>query len=90
MRDFHGIIFAYKAAPELGELTRLRTAASLPFCGRYRLIDFSLSAMRNAGKLNDCAGILIGDFADCDAEDDCHSDSREQTEFDFFHFFTSV
>jgi len=49
MRDFHGIIFAYKAAPELGELTRLRTAASLPFCGRYRLIDFALSSMMNAG-----------------------------------------
>ena len=49
MRDFHGIIFAYKAAPELGELTRLRTAASLPFCGRYRLIDFALSSMANAG-----------------------------------------
>lgn len=48
-RDFHGIIFAYKSAPELGELTRLRTAASLPFCGRYRLIDFALSSMSNAG-----------------------------------------
>lgn len=32
-------------------------------------IDGMLTAMRNAGKLNDCAGILIGDFADCDAED---------------------
>lgn len=49
MRDFHGLIFAYNANPELRELVSVRTAASLPFCGRYRLIDFALSAMRNAG-----------------------------------------
>ena len=52
MRDFHGIIFAYGAANELGELVRSRTAASLPVCGRYRLIDFALSALRNAGVLD--------------------------------------
>ena len=49
MADFHGIIFAYSAAPEMGELVRTRTSASLPFCGRYRLIDFALSSMANAG-----------------------------------------
>lgn len=49
MRDYHGIIFAYSASPELRELVSMRTAASLPFCGRYRLIDFALSSMRNAG-----------------------------------------
>ena len=49
MSDFHGIIFAYKAYPELRELVNNRTAASLPVCGRYRLIDFALSSMRNAG-----------------------------------------
>lgn len=49
MSDFHGIIFAYGSTPELGELTRSRTAASLPFCGRYRLIDFALSGFMNAG-----------------------------------------
>ena len=42
MLDFHGIIFAYRAAPALGELVTRRTAASLPFCGRYRLINFPL------------------------------------------------
>ena len=42
MRDFHGLIFAYNANPELRELVSLRTAASLPFCGRYRLIDLAL------------------------------------------------
>ena len=43
MSDFHGIIFAYGSVNELGELVKTRTAASLPFCGRYRLIDFALS-----------------------------------------------
>lgn len=57
MRDFHGIIFAYNAAPELRELVGIRTAASLPFCGRYRLIDFSLSSLRNAGILD--VGVIM-------------------------------
>ena len=49
MNDFHGLIFAYFTNPNLRELVNVRTAASLPFCGRYRLIDFSLSSLRNAG-----------------------------------------
>lgn len=48
MYGFHGIIFAYSSSPELGALVNARTAASLPFCGRYRLIDFALSSLRNA------------------------------------------
>jgi glucose-1-phosphate adenylyltransferase len=57
MKDFHGIIFAYSTAPELRELVSVRTSASLPFCGRYRLIDFSLSSMRNAGILD--VGVIM-------------------------------
>ena len=57
MNDFHGIIFAYSSAPELGELVRTRTSASLPFCGRYRLIDFALSSMANAGILD--VGVIM-------------------------------
>lgn len=49
MARFHGIIFAYGSDDRLGELVRTRTAASLPFCGRYRLIDFALSSLMNAG-----------------------------------------
>lgn len=49
MNNYNGIIFAYKSYPELRELVNRRTAASLPICGRYRLIDFSLSSLRNAG-----------------------------------------
>lgn len=57
MRDYHGIIFAYNAAPALRELVSVRTAASLPFCGRYRLVDLALSSLRNAGILD--AGIIV-------------------------------
>ena len=57
MKDFHGIIFAYSTAPELRELVSVRTSASLPFCGRYRLIDYSLSSMRNAGILD--VGVIM-------------------------------
>ena len=42
-----GIIFANDA--NLGELTTKRTMASLPFGGRYRLVDFALSNLSHAG-----------------------------------------
>ena len=61
MNDFHGIIFAYSASPELRELVQSRTAASLPFCGRYRLVDFALSSMRNAG-ITDVGLIMQRDY----------------------------
>ena len=49
MNDLHGIIFAYHSNRSLGELTQPRNTCSLPFGGRYRLIDFMLSNMVNAG-----------------------------------------
>lgn len=61
MSDFHGIIFAYGSVNELGELVKTRTAASLPFCGRYRLIDFALSSMMNAG-IHDVGVIMQRDY----------------------------
>ena len=57
MRKYQGIIFAYRDEPALRELTANRTAASLPFCGRYRLIDFPLSSLRNAGVLD--VGVIM-------------------------------
>ena len=42
-----GIIFANDAS--MGDLTSKRTAASLPFGGRYRQVDFHLSNMTYAG-----------------------------------------
>ncbi len=49
MNDLHGILFAYHADANLGELTRHRNTCSLPFGGRYRLVDFMLSNYVNAG-----------------------------------------
>ena len=49
MMNVHGIVYAYHDHPDLGELCKERTAAALPFCGRFRLVDFALSSMMNAG-----------------------------------------
>lgn len=43
-----GVIFSNIFDLELGDLTRHRTLASLPFGARYRLIDFILSNMSNS------------------------------------------
>lgn len=44
-----GIIFANMHDVALSSLTQHRTMASVPFGGRYRLIDFPLSNLVNAG-----------------------------------------
>lgn len=44
-----GLIFANIHDNSLPELTRVRNMASVPFGGRYRLIDFTLSNMVNSG-----------------------------------------
>ena len=49
MNNLHGIIFAYRQSPELRELTQVRNTCSIPFGGRYRLVDFALSSLVNAG-----------------------------------------
>ena len=61
MMDVHGIVYAYHSSPAMGELTRTRTNASLPFAGRYRLIDFALSSLSNAG-VRDVGVIMQRDF----------------------------
>ena len=61
MTDVHGIVYAYHSSPELGDLTRSRTNASLPFAGRYRLIDFALSSLSNAG-VRDVGVVMQRDF----------------------------
>ena len=43
-----GLITANYVTDEMGELTEERTIASLPYGGRYRLIDFPLSNMVNS------------------------------------------
>lgn len=49
MKKTAGIIFSNIHDSELPELTRLRTIGSVPIAARYRLIDFPLSSMANAG-----------------------------------------
>ncbi len=44
-----GLIFSNIHDASIPELTRLRTIASVPFGGKYRMIDFALSNMVNAG-----------------------------------------
>ena len=44
-----GVIFSNVHDENIPELSRHRTMASIPYGGRYRLIDFSLSNMVNAG-----------------------------------------
>lgn len=44
-----GIIFSNMHDESMQELTSKRTMASIPFGGRYRLIDFALSNMYNSG-----------------------------------------
>ena len=43
-----GLIFSNIHDNSLPELTRIRTIASVPFGGKYRLIDFALSNMVNS------------------------------------------
>ena len=43
-----GLIFFYVHDASIPELTKPRTMASIPFGGRYRLIDFALSNMVNS------------------------------------------
>lgn len=57
MNNVHGIIYAYHAFPDLKTLGAHRTGAALPFCGRYRLIDFALSGMMHAGIRN--VGVIM-------------------------------
>lgn len=51
MNNLHGIVFGYSTEHQQGlrELVDHRTAPSIPFGGRYRLIDFVISTMTNAG-----------------------------------------
>lgn len=52
MIDTMGVILTSNNDADLGELTRLRSVAAIPFAGRYRLVDFALSNMVNSGIVN--------------------------------------
>lgn len=59
MHSMLGLIFAYRSFDGLQALSQPRTAASLPFGGRYRAIDFCLSNMVDAGITN--VGVIMRD-----------------------------
>ncbi|MBQ0037879.1 MAG: glucose-1-phosphate adenylyltransferase subunit GlgD [Clostridiales bacterium] len=59
MNEMHGIIFSYEKDNELRELTTQRIHGSLPFGGNYRVVDFMLSNMVNAG-IQDVGVIMHG------------------------------
>ncbi len=61
MNGLHGIIFSYEKEPGLRELVEHRMPASIPFGGRYRVIDFMLSNMHNAG-ITDVGVVLHGNY----------------------------
>lgn len=44
-----GLVFSNIHDNSIPELTQNRTTGSIPFCGRYRLVDFALSNMVNSG-----------------------------------------
>lgn len=48
MNKIMSLVFASESEQKLNELTIHRTTASLPFCGRYRFIDFTLSNLVNS------------------------------------------
>ena len=61
MNGLHGIIFSYEKEPGLRELVEHRMPASIPFGGRYRVIDFMLSNLQNAG-ITDVGIVLHGNY----------------------------
>ena len=61
MKGLHGIIFSYEKHNGLGELTAGRTPSSVPFAGRYRIIDFILSSMVNAS-ITDVGVVMDGNY----------------------------
>ena len=61
MNGLHGIIFSYEKRNEMQELGQIRSAASIPFGGRYRAVDFALSSLVNAG-CTDVGIVLHGHY----------------------------
>ena len=61
MNGLHGIIFSCEQEPGLRELTEHRMPASVPFGGRYRVVDFVLSNMHAAG-ITDVGVVLHGNY----------------------------
>ena len=61
MKNLHGILISYERSDALGELVLPRTNASVPFGGRFRMVDFMLSNMVNAG-ITDIGVVMHGKY----------------------------
>ena len=59
MNNMHGIIFSYEKQTGLRELLEHRVHGSIPFATNYRVVDFMLSNMVNAG-IRDVGVIMHG------------------------------
>ena len=59
MKGMHGIIFSYEKKTGLRELIEHRIHGSVPIGGEYRVVDFMLSNMVNAG-IQDVGIIMQG------------------------------
>lgn len=59
MKGLLGLINLYEDESGMGPLTRHRPLAAVPYAGRYRLIDFTLSNLVNAGIRT--VGVLVRD-----------------------------
>ena len=59
LKTVMGIINLQEDNSLIRELTDRRSVESVPFAGRYRLIDFTLSSMVNSGIQN--VGIMLPD-----------------------------
>ncbi len=59
MNRMHGIIFAYSKCEKLKTLVEHRVSDSIPYAARYRMIDFMISNMVNAGVTD--VGIILQD-----------------------------
>lgn len=57
LNNVHGLIFTHNRTYNLRELTEPRCLSSVPFGGRFRMIDFMVSNMVNAG-ISDVGVIL--------------------------------
>ena len=49
MASIVGVIFSSLNEQNIPELTKVRSVGSIPYGGRYRLVDFALSNMVNSG-----------------------------------------
>lgn len=49
MKDAMALVFAYQRSEQMNVLTSKRSLPSIPFGGRYRIVDFALSNIVNSG-----------------------------------------